>query len=521
MRTATRVLLAFAAVALLIVAPAAAEANPAPVWLPVDKLAGPDSYGAGVALNAGGDAVATWWVPSPPRAGSILVARYRGAAAGDWGKPVVVARGITGPPAVAIDGHGDAMVVWAEGRWPSRVIFWSSLAQTTGTWLPPTEISGPAAALDDPLVAADAAGDVTVGWRQRAGGVDHLRVAYRPAGGAWVTPTDITTMPAMYFPELVASEDGFTLLSWFERPAQTLRAALGYRGTWQPPATIASGDAVAALTYSGEHSSAIGTGGMAAVGWTAVRHGNAITQAAVRPAGESDWSAADSVSFEDGQAGVPQFAIDGNGDVTAVWATNVDLETSYRSADSGVWSRPVAVSTPSASGVFGAPEGLAANRAGDTVVLWTSFSTGGLLASVRPAGATAWGPPMTASALYRSLGTGKVAIDDAGDAISAWTDDLIGSSKEVLLATLDAATPQLEAMRVPRTAHAGKRVTLSAAFRDISSTSIQWRFGDGRRATGSRVSHSYRKPGRYAVSATATDAVGRTSGVKRVVTITR
>jgi PKD repeat protein len=48
-----------------------------------------------------------------------------------------------------------------------------------------------------------------------------------------------------------------------------------------------------------------------------------------------------------------------------------------------------------------------------------------------------------------------------------------------------------------------------------------WRFGDGRSATGVRVRHVYRKPGRYSVTVTAADSSGQTTTATAAITIRR
>jgi PKD repeat protein len=91
----------------------------------------------------------------------------------------------------------------------------------------------------------------------------------------------------------------------------------------------------------------------------------------------------------------------------------------------------------------------------------------------------------------------------------------------VASATVDTAAPRLATLRVPASGRVGKKVAFSASFRDISATSIQWRFGDGRSATGTRVVHAYRRPGRYVVMVTATDSARREASSTRSIRITR
>lgn len=501
-----------------------------PVWLPPAELSATPSHEPSVSLSARGDAVAVW----RDRDTAQITARVRTSASGKWGAPRALGRDsdLYVPAAVTVDAQGNADVVWVgEGPGATRILQ-ASRYSTVGGWSSPVAISGPGVGGDRPGLVVDARGNATASWLSYGDRFEHrLQVAYRPTGQAWRTPVEVARAQAETYIthfDLAGGSDGTTLLTWsavsgyWAEPIGTkanpvtIQAALGRDGVWEAPTTLASG-----RDGDGQPEAAVGPTGLAAVGWLGTEHGNAIVRVSVRPAGAPAWGPEAKVSFEDGQAEPPRLGIDGHGDLTAIWKVrHVDVESSTLPAGSDVWPRPIVVSGPSdsAGGVT-----LVVNPSGDAIAVWNSGGFyGKVVAALRTAGAATWAPPVVVSGDDEALRSEGVAIDGAGDSVVVWTKlrpdrwyDGVGS------ATLDAAPPGLTSLRVPARGRVRKQLVFSASFRDISTTSIQWRFGDGRSAQGRQVVHTYRRPGRYLVTVTATDAARRETGSTRTVRITR
>jgi hypothetical protein len=218
------------------------------------------------------------------------------------------------------------------------------------------------------------------------------------------------------------------------------------------------------------------------------------------------------VSFSDGQADSPSVGIDGRGNATAVWNARADLEGATRPAG-GQWQRPVVVAaTP------GYPR-LAVNAAGDAVAVWAVAGVGyPVNSAVRSLEDPAW---RSAGAVSPSS-TGHIdglSIDAQGNAIAAWP----GSNAEggTWAAGLDAAGPALLDLRIPSHGYAGQRLSFSVrpadAWTKVSQPS--WEFGDRSTNSGRLAMHTYSKPGTYQVFVSASDSLGHTSRVARVVKI--
>jgi PKD domain len=77
---------------------------------------------------------------------------------------------------------------------------------------------------------------------------------------------------------------------------------------------------------------------------------------------------------------------------------------------------------------------------------------------------------------------------------------------------------------VPAHPHARHKVRFNGSRSHESGGRIaryRWSFGDGKRASGARPSHVFRRAGRYTVTLTVTDAAGRTATIKRRIRVGR
>ena len=506
--------LALIAVALVATATAAGSGPASPVWLPAAELGSGRTWAPTVALDARGDAVLVW----QDVLSRAILARYRAATASRWSPPETLDPGTAElvEPAVALDSAGNSVAVWASASPRIDSVVWTATRSAQdGRWGRPVALSQ-RGATKGPWVVVDAAGNATAAWiRYDADAYeDRLETRFRPAGGAWAAVNAIARTKAFTMSaRLAGNGGGSTLAAWYGAdPANngpySVGAVQGSRGAWGVPVTLAS-----RVIYG--LGAALGEDGTAAVGWNTTDHGNSITKVAVRRSGAPAWGSPANVSFEDGQAGPPELAVDDQGTVAAVWGTDPDLEGSCLPIGSAAWERPVSLSEPG----YGGGEVVASAKGGFLLVY--ARGSGGLKARTRPAGASVWSAPVTIATGQRGSRT-VAALDDAGDALAVWTGlTADGYSGSVYLATRDAAAPALVSLRAPSSGRIGAKLRFSASFRDISATTIIWQFGDGTRATGATAAHTYRRPGSYVVTVTATDSAQRTTVVTRRVRVTR
>jgi hypothetical protein len=182
-----------------------------------------------LAVNEAGTAIATFSAPTTPGGSSYQTYSATRPAGGNWSAATTVP--ITGPGAyggVALDGAGDATVLWEQG---------TTIASTTrsagGSWSGPAVIETSTFAGPSSL-ASDAAGDLTATWVVNSGsGVISVHAASRPAGSPWGAPANLGACLTTCIPILAASRDGSIAAVGFTTATASLSAAvrLGL-GTW-------------------------------------------------------------------------------------------------------------------------------------------------------------------------------------------------------------------------------------------------------------------------------------------------
>jgi hypothetical protein len=324
-------------------------------------------------------------------------------------------------------------------------------------------------------VGLDAAGDATAVWEQQSAGEIRTAAAERSAGGTWGVPTLISEAGANANEPRVAVDAGGDAASIWERP-----------------------------------------------------NGEEIVEAATKPAASSAWSSPVALTKPEtgkGEPGNQQLAIDGRGDVVAVWGrmneTHETIEATEGTVAGPTFSAPVALSGPGVTAEE-APQ-LAVNAAGEAVAVWERPSgAGGVVeAATGLASAGAWQKAQPLSAGGEEAHEPQVAVDGDGDAVAAWTRyDGVGAYRAEA-AGFDASGPELDALQIPSQGTVGQALVFSVSPFDVWSAlgATTWSFGDATSATSTRVTHAFAAPGLYSVSLSSSDALGNTTATTGMVSI--
>ncbi len=169
-------------------------------------------------------------------------------AGGLWRTPVTVsAPGLAGEPHVAFDGQGDAVAVWdiwSHGFLSPRIVQ-AAVMSPGGAWQSPVNIVGAADELDqpkeagDPGIAVDAQGDAVAVWAW-AFGNPVIQTAFKPAGGAWQAPVNISGEGASS-PQVAFDGQGNALAVWDGEDGAVQAAFKPTGGAWQAPVDIGHG----------------------------------------------------------------------------------------------------------------------------------------------------------------------------------------------------------------------------------------------------------------------------------------
>ncbi|HEY3755826.1 MAG TPA: hypothetical protein VGL42_06730 [Opitutaceae bacterium] len=194
---------------------------------PVVQLS-PSAQGAflpDLAVNEAGTAAAVWQVAGPQDAGNpFQVESATRKAGGSWGAATAASPNVpqTWSPQVALDGAGNATVVWEQGATANNYFIFGATQRAGGSWGAPTKIE-PANwyMASEPTVAADSAGNVTSSWVvENSGGGMLVRTATLAAGASWGAPVTLGQLTAtggstnLIPPVAVARDGSISVVGW-------------------------------------------------------------------------------------------------------------------------------------------------------------------------------------------------------------------------------------------------------------------------------------------------------------------
>jgi len=377
-----------------------------------------------IAANASGNAVAVW----TQREGTITRIWSNVYTPGSgWGTAVPIVADITNSasaPQVAIDAQGNALAVWVEKFATGRTYLESNRYTPAGGWTATaagsieTDNVGDA---NDPQIALDGSGNAMVVWT-RVGKVWSSR---RPAGSGWEREVEIEPENAATFAsiaQLAVNASGTAQVVWRERDFDR-DLVLSNRYTpgsgWGTVASIvasqandevmapqiaidANGNGLAVWQlYQGTSVDLLANRYTAGSGWRTARsitadkthdvtasqialdaNGNALavwTQAATTansviwydryPAAATDWDTAATIGpiVPFSNLVTPHFALDANGNATAVWQQYISGQKAYN----------IMASRYTAGGTWGAAELIEADDSGDASVPQIGVSANG------------------------------------------------------------------------------------------------------------------------------------------------
>lgn len=515
----------------LVVTPAAQAAPP---WLPATPLfaagAAPVSDTPVVAVAPDGTAVAAF----RQQEGSILrVYASLRLPGGAFSTPVVLSDDTVSaaPPRVAIDGQGNATVAFQQGG-----AVRAAHRPANGSWLPTA------------LVASDSVGalDLDAGAN---GGAALSWYASSPAG-----------QRAM----VAVQKPGSTAFGLAQPVSSTTDE--GPSGIFNVRVAMDAAGAVAAIW----------TRDVLVSGTSRY-----LVETALKPSGTDAFSGTGELrSLATGSSSSFQsdVVMTDSGRTFAVWdwsdgVIQPRIEYSERAPGGTFGPRTILLPDPGVSASYPKP---AINDAGTLALAWTGPSAT-VMTSVRPPGgaftparavsganvltsttAIAISPSEEAAVVWATGGAGDYSLYSArrlpggefGDAIEVVrgqsaapvttnTNPSLGLDDEgngILVArrqsgspatfstlayAYDVRAPSISGVSVPSSATAGTSSSFTATSTDrVGPVALTWDFGDGGTGSGAAVSHTYRSPGVYTATVSATDAGGNRSQASRLVQVT-
>ena len=412
---ATCVALAYAAWML-----GSAHAVAAPAWLSEADLSliGHNASVPHIVLDARGDAVAVW--TRNDGSNFITQAAVR-PAGGNWQAPVDLSNAgrDTFDAEVAIDARGDAVAVW-HGSDGTNDIVQAAARPAGGVWQAPIDLSAGGHDAFNPQVVLDAQGDAVAVWQRSNGSNSIVQGAVRPAAtGVWQAAVDLSAAGGNALnPQIAVDARGDAVVDWqrFDGTNFIAQAAerLAASSVWQAPVD---------LSAPGQNANNVevavdARGDLAAV-WVRSNGINGIVQATVRPAGTSGWTSPVDLSVAGQSAAIPQIALDPRGDAIGAWersnGSNEIVQTAGRPAGATFWRAPGDLS---AAGQNAGDPQIAVDGQGNVAAVWERSN--GANTVIQAAGYDAAGPLLDGVSVPAS-GIAGVPVSFSVSPLDVWS----------------------------------------------------------------------------------------------------
>ena len=369
---------------------------------------------------------------------ALVVATSIPASAGSWQTQTVVANGGIGPW-IAIDGSGNLAVAWGYSAYPisENLVSTSAIGKP---WSPAVDLTGQVTgALDLPQLHASASGNFTAIYNQGDPAVSMF--VDHPAGGGWSTPAQIpgsseAGQVIQYFPLFTSNDHGDQAIVWGgggpRGTANPIKVAVRPAGgVWGTPSTIATGTFV---TVDGGVTAPDGTTAVSWESYTAscgsrtCKTTNWSQQVSTLAPGSQTWVDSGQLLFSATSQNHGLLAADGNGNIGMIALNGGNVVSLVRHSNH-VWTSSVVVASTSSLGLdlSHQPNEPADNRcfasdsAGDaTVVGWGNVQNTNLVAVNGNLQTNTWGAVTVITGSDQDPNYYRLAVSSAGQAIVAY-----------------------------------------------------------------------------------------------------
>lgn len=363
-----------------------------------------------VAMDGSGNAVVVW---SQHDGAWYSIYGIRFSAGSGWGatSDVEAASGNASNPQVAMDAGGNATAVWYSGN------VYGNRADAAGNWDGAGLLSDAVGLASAPSVAMNGAGDAMAVWHQFDGSSDKPYARRYTAGGGWEAVQTIGAGAANARVAMDAS--GHAIAVWRQVDGGTygIFAARYTPGVgWSVPQAIDDSASEAVVPDI-----AMSSGGDAVVVWSQVDGAvQGVHAARYTPAG--GWEPAQVLDTGTAYATNPQVAMDGSGNAIAVWRQyDGSRHRIYtrRLAAGGSWDATVQIESPAGSDAW--EPFVAQDASGRAIAIWLQWqsTTFGVFVNRYTPG-SGWGTAELLADATDNAQTPRVAIDATGRAIAAW-----------------------------------------------------------------------------------------------------
>jgi hypothetical protein len=347
----------------------------------------------------------------------LLVFATSRAEAAPWSGPEAVSALDADASAseVGVDAVGDATAIWTNEAGVGSVVQ-TAYRPAGGGWEAPVDLSGPGGEVEAADLAVDPVGDAVAVWRVTTGGNFLVQAAFKPAGGSWQPSETVSTSGAAgETPQVSIDEAGDAVLIYKDGGGGIFASYRPANGSWGQGVQISSPGAAApevAMNPAGEAVAVwkISLGPLSWIEANSMAPGGSWTGEVVH------------LSLAATITEPPQVEADAAGEFFALWSSGESNNQAVeigRKPVAGSWEAAETIST---AGLKEAEPQLAVDPAGDVVAAWkrSGGSAGSIEATSLRVGGS-WAPPSRLSPAGVDAKAPRIAISPAGVAQVVWT----------------------------------------------------------------------------------------------------
>jgi hypothetical protein len=369
-------------------------------------------------------------------------------------------------PAVAVDGSGNVIVAWEDYRNGVPDIYTQKL-DGNGTWLWAADVrvnsDGGTAYQQYPVVAMDGSGNAVIVWVDDRNGHGNIYAQKLDGNGNWLWAADVQVnsdsgTATQWFPAVAVDGSGNDIVVWedYRNGAPHIYAQkLGGNGNWLWAADVQV-SSEGGTGYQRFPAVAVDRSGNAIVVWENYRGGDSSDIYAQKLDGNGNrlWAASVRVSSNSGTASQwsPAVAVDGSGKAIVVWHDyrNGDGDIYAQKLDGSgnwLWSADMRVNSDSGTAVQRLPA-VAVDRSGNTVIVWTDERNGDqdiYAQKLNGDGNGLWPIDIRTNSDGGTAHQGEaaVAVDENGNAIVVWHDERSDNLDKIYAQKLNASGDKL------------------------------------------------------------------------------
>ena len=341
-----------------------------------------DAFHPKIAFDGAGNAIAVWSQDDGSNY-NIYANRYT-ASTGTWGTEELIESSSvanTVSPQIAVDGNGNAIVVWQQSDGIDESIYANRYTASTDSWGTAELIeSGNNGQAVQSQIAFDSAGDAIAVWSQSDGGLSNIYINRYTAGAGWGTAELIATGDAdnATRPQIAIGSNGNAIVVWSELSA--LGAKVSIYASRYTASTDSWGTEELLENSDDGHASdpqiAIDDDGNGVAVWWQPDSANLRHIYSNRYTPGAGWGTEERIeSSDDGHSNYPQIAIDGEGNVIAVWRQDDNINdgllyANRYTANTGSWGTEALIGNGNGS-VF-QPQ-IAIDGEGNAIAVWHQF----------------------------------------------------------------------------------------------------------------------------------------------------